>query len=278
MKKELTKLALFVLSGITLENGAFAQASIASNTITQGTHYLGSFNNAFVDFRANNNLYMRLTTAGNLGVGTTSPGQRLHVHDGAIWVTGSTPGTGPMLMLGGGDVTAPNGQWGIECTANGLNFWRPFSAPNGGNNFLFLKNSNGNVGVRTDNPTANFTVNGNMLVGNPSTVSLPSGYKLYVETGILTERLKVAIKGTGNWADYVFDQNYRLPEISEVSTYIRINKHLPGVPSAEEMVVNGLDVAEMDAKLLEKIEELTLYIIHLQDQINELKSVQTTGN
>ncbi len=277
MKRNVMNLVLVMSTSSLFGSSSFAQATIESNTIIPGTHFLGSLNNAYVDFRANNNPFMRLTTDGRLGIGVTAPGQRLHV-DGAIWVTGLTPGTGPMLMLGGGDVTAPNGQWGIECTSGGLNFWRPFSAPNGGNNFLFLKHSNGNVGVRTDNPTANFTVNGNMLVGNPANVSLPSGYKLYVETGILTERLKVAVKSTGYWADYVFDENYKMLNLKELRTFVKTNKHLPGIPAATEMVENGLDVAQMDAKLLEKIEELTLYIIQLQEQIDALKAAQTAGN
>lgn len=112
---------------------------------------------------------------------------------------------------------------------------------------------------------------GKVLIGNPATVSLPGTYKLYVETGILTEKLKIAIKGSGSWADYVFSQNYKLTSLEELEMYVQKNKHLPNIPSGDEMVKGGLDVAEMDAKLLEKIEELTLYVIDLNKQIKALK-------
>ena len=60
--------------------------------------------------------------------------------------------------------------------------------------------------------------------------------------------------------------------LNEVEAFVKENKHLPNVPSATEMVENGLDVAQMDAKLLEKVEELTLYIIEQNKQIEELKA------
>ncbi len=115
-----------------------------------------------------------------------------------------------------------------------------------------------------------------MSISSTGTVSIgavtePAGYKLYVETGILTEKVKVALKTSGNWADYVFADEYKLLPITEVESFIKENKHLPNVPSADEVVKSGIDVATMDAKLLEKIEELTLYIIQLQKQVDALK-------
>jgi hypothetical protein len=108
-----------------------------------------------------------------------------------------------------------------------------------------------------------------VIVGSVS--SLPAGYKLYVGTGILTERVRVAVSGSGNWADHVFAPGYQLAPLSEVETFIKANRHLPGVPSAETMVKEGLDVAAMDAKLLEKIEELTLYIIDTNKRMDKLE-------
>jgi hypothetical protein len=113
---------------------------------------------------------------------------------------------------------------------------------------------------------AALTVNGSsqVIIGNTTT---PGAYKLYVETGILTEKVKVAIKTSANWSDHVFAPGYQLKSINEVDAFIKTNKHLPGVPSATEMVKEGLDVATMDAKLLEKIEELTMYIIELNKRL-----------
>jgi hypothetical protein len=96
----------------------------------------------------------------------------------------------------------------------------------------------------------------------------PAGYRLYVEDGILTERLKVAVKTSADWADYVFAKDYALKSLDSVETYIQTNKHLPDVPSAAEVVNEGIDVAKMDAKLLQKIEELTLYVIDINKKVD----------
>lgn len=215
---------------------------------------------------------MTIKYDGKIGIGVTAPVHKLHVDNGAMYVSGTNSYGGAMILLGG-TATTPN-QWGIESTTTGLNFWRPGDATNPGNYFMFLKNSNGNVGIKTDNPTAALTVNGNVLIGDPASVTLPSGYKLYVQTGILTEKVKVAINSTSDWADYVFDKNYKMLSLSEVESYIQKNKHLPGIQSAEEVAKNGVDLGAMDAKLLEKIEELTLYVIKLEKEMIELKQKQ----
>ncbi len=109
-----------------------------------------------------------------------------------------------------------------------------------------------------------------VIVGNVS--DLVSGYKLYVEQGILTEKVKVAVPGTTNWSDHVFNKDYQLKSISELEKFIQNHGHLPGIPSADEVVEEGVDLLQMNAKLLEKIEELTLYIIEQQKQIDALKN------
>ncbi|MCE3227957.1 MAG: hypothetical protein K0S32_2508 [Bacteroidetes bacterium] len=210
---------------------------------------------------------------GDVGIGNTNPVTKFHLTDGVATITGTNSYGGPQIVLG--PAYTHNNSWGIETTSNGLNFWRPASGQsNPGNYFMFLKHSNGNVGIKTDSPTAALTVNGNVLIGDPLAISLPAGYKLYVATGILTEKVKVAVETTGNWSDYVFDKDYKLAALSEVEAYVKKNKHLPGVPSAEEVVKEGIDVEKMDAKLLEKIEELTLYVIKLEKEVNELKQKQ----
>jgi hypothetical protein len=111
---------------------------------------------------------------------------------------------------------------------------------------------------------------GRVAIG--SVASMPTGYKLFVEDGILTERLKVAVNGSGNWADYVFADDYKLMPLEEVEAFVNQNKHLPNVPSADEMAETGIDVAKVDAKLMEKIEELTLYMIEMKKEIKSLKA------
>lgn len=110
---------------------------------------------------------------------------------------------------------------------------------------------------------------GTVRIGN---VSTPVGYKLYVEQGILTEKVKVALASSAAWADYVFAPNYDLKPLDEVEEYIQANKHLPNIPSATELAKDGLNLGDMQAKQMEKIEELTLYMIEMKKEINTLKS------
>lgn len=100
----------------------------------------------------------------------------------------------------------------------------------------------------------------------------PAGYKLFVEEGILTEKVKVAVSTTADWADYVFASDYKLMPLEEVEKFTKENNHLPNIPSAADMVTQGLDVAKMDAKLLEKIEELTLYAVQQNKENKDLKA------
>jgi len=141
-----------------------------------------------------------------------------------------------------------------------------------GDNNLFFDTSasnfvDGTVGtgrVYIGNTTNNFPI----LASTPS----DSHYRLLVEGGILTEKIKVAVSGGINWADYVFAKDYRLMPLGEVDSFVKANQHLPGIESAEELAKNGLDLGEMQAKQMGKIEELTLYII---EQDKTLKGQNT---
>lgn len=121
-------------------------------------------------------------------------------------------------------------------------------------------------------------INGKMTIhsGPDGIAEHPDGYHLYVKEGILTEKVKVALKSTDNWADFVFADNYQLKSINQVESFIKENKHLPDMPSAEEVVENGINVAEMDAKLLQQIEELWLHMIELKKENEELKKELAT--
>ncbi|MDZ7847508.1 MAG: hypothetical protein U5L96_12490 [Owenweeksia sp.] len=93
----------------------------------------------------------------------------------------------------------------------------------------------------------------------------PNGdFKLWVEDGIRTERVRVDIAAENDWADYVFEEDYVLMPIEELEAFIKEHKHLPGVPGAKEVVENGVDLGEMNKILLEKVEELTLHVIEQQ--------------
>ena len=92
--------------------------------------------------------------------------------------------------------------------------------------------------------------------------------------GIKTEKVKVEIAAENGWADYVFNNDYKLLKINELDNFIKLNKHLPEVPSTEEAIKNGIELKEMNILLLKKIEELTLYIIEQNKRIEKLENTQ----
>ena len=96
-------------------------------------------------------------------------------------------------------------------------------------------------------------------------------YKLYVKDGIRTERIKVDLASENQWADFVFAKGYKLPSLDSLEKFIISNGHLPTIPCREEVLNNGIDLVDIQIKLLQKIEELTLYIIKLNKKMEELK-------
>jgi len=120
----------------------------------------------------------------------------------------------------------------------------------------------------TFNQLMKISKDGKVIIGDANLTS-PYNYKLYVQDGILTERVKVAIKTSLDWSDFVFADDYNLMPLHELSSYIEEHNHLPQIPSAEEVVKNGIDLGEMNAKLLQKIEELTLYMLEQQKQMDK---------
>lgn len=106
---------------------------------------------------------------------------------------------------------------------------------------------------------------GNVGVGTTDT----RGYKLAVAGKTVTE--EVVVKLETNWPDYVFADTYKLPSLSDLEQYIKANRHLPDVPTAEDVKDEGLSVGAMNAILLKKVEELTLHLIE-QNRINTLQA------
>ena len=107
---------------------------------------------------------------------------------------------------------------------------------------------------------------GKVVIGDTAIISTPGNYNLYVQNGILTERVKVALKSEADWSDDAFDKT---PTISEVKKSIANNQHLVDMPSANSLTQTGYDIAKMDGKLLAQIEWLWQHTISLKEE-NEL--------
>jgi trimeric autotransporter adhesin len=176
-------------------------------------------------------------------------------------------GTNAKVIAGGLQITGGSLGAGKVLTSDafGVATWQ---VPSGGGTSHFTDATIGAGNIINTNT-------GGVIIGTGIT-SAPAGYKLYVSDGIITEKVKVAIKNSTDWADYVFEKNYHLPEIGTLAQYIAINKHLPGIPSANEIAKDGgFELGKTTIKLLEKIEELTLYVIQLKKEIDEIKLKET---
>jgi hypothetical protein len=116
-----------------------------------------------------------------------------------------------------------------------------------------------------------FAVHRSAAIGvvNIDEMPRPNDYTLLVGGKVLAE--EVRIKLIKDWADYVFEPGYRLKSLPEVEAFIRDNHHLPDLPSATDVAEHGVDLGRMQSTLLAKIEELTLYVIEQQNDIEALR-------
>lgn len=126
-------------------------------------------------------------------------------------------------------------------------------------------------------PTTSGGLAERMIINTTGTIGIgtrltsnPNGYLLAVNGKIGAKEVQVE-NTSAAWADYVFDADYNLRSLEEVQAYINQHKHLPEIPSADEVKRDGHKLGEMDVLLLKKVEELTLYAIRLQREVNTLK-------
>lgn len=194
------------------------------------------------------------TVNGSVGIGTTNPRNRLDVNGNIQISNSSIPmglitevrGTTPLLNMSV-NFREPNKNSSYRGAAFRIDSrggvytlfqWLSRSAGSVDETVIMTLTESGKLGIGTNNPTHELTVKGT----------------------VKAEELILNPVG----ADFVFEDDYQLRSLKEVDGYIQKNKHLPDIPSAEEMKKNGAGVAEFQTRLLQKVEELTLYLIELQ--------------
>lgn len=269
-----------------------------STTTTSGNNTSSTI--ILADGNANQRFFVHSNGYAGIGLGNNAiPQNRLELNGGLVGTSGlrfrsynssTTPvaSNGRVLTLNAlGDVvlTTDVGSGGATIISNGINTTvtgtgvtaTPYQI-NAQNIYTNDGTLGGNRTVTMNNNSMifNTSTNGRIYIGNTSpafnATSFPTttgNYRLYIEGGILTEKVKVALRSTTNWADYVFAKDYKLTPLQEVETFVKANKHLQGIESANDLLKNGLDLAEMQAKQMAKIEELTLYAIEQNKQLEK---------
>lgn len=245
------------------------------------------------------------STAGNVGIGTTSPGAKLSVIGNAgfadaisvAYNTGNASNFWGAVNIPQGQlsVTVPNGNAATFMGGNvGIGTTLPgglLDIASGATSYIKITNSAG--GRITFNGSVNDYVNAGLFHSSGDVTLGSGGNSNIIFTDGATERMRIGTTGNigigtispseklcvnGNirskklivtqtgWSDYVFNKNYKLSPLSEIEQYIKTNKHLPDIPSAKEAEKDGIDVGDTQALLLKKIEELTLYVIAMEKQ------------
>lgn len=240
-------------SGIRI--GGRSTEQTENGTITKDTDWdLATTFDAFHLYNVTDDLtyYTVVEGTGYTGIGTVSPQGRLDVHGGsshfdALWVraSGAVGAQGGLIHHQSSDyawqTVAQNTAYQNNSSLRFHFINRTSPEVKETSNVLVL-HSLGRVGVGTISPACELDVAGTMRA------------------------CEVLVNLNGGWCDYVFDENYELPELSSVERFIKEHHHLPEVPSEAEVLESGINVADMNAVLLKKVEELTLYVIDLKKE------------
>lgn len=233
-------------------------------------NYSGGDAASRIGFQVNGHNSMSIMNNGFIGVGTSSPKNLFQIGDGYSFHDGGHKVLGLGYAAGGGGTSLLDGyvsEIRFDPTNGRLRF--------GVSSQAYSKNQ---TALAVPPTTMTIHHNGSVGIG---TLSPDPLFKLSVNGSIRAKEIKV---NTG-WSDFVFEDHYRLPTLQEVEAHIQEKGHLKDIPSAEEVAEKGINLGEMDARLLQKIEELTLYMIEqnaktdrLLEKVKELELENKTLN
>jgi len=202
----------------------------------------------------------RLTigSSGNIGIGTDSPTHMFEVKNGSS-------DSFKTYKYGVEQITTTTGGWArsFRFSNENTNTAASFGSLNGTAYISTGFDATANNDTGFQNQKLTIRTNGNVGIGTTN----PGSWKLAVNGNIRAKEIKVE---TG-WSDFVFYDDYKLPTLTEVENHIKEKGHLKNIPSAKDVAENGILLGEMDAKLLQKIEELTLYTIAQEKKIEKLE-------
>lgn len=256
---------------ISGSNKALLFATSESSTYGNfGIRYTGSGLNFYMPNEGSpTNYLLFIKNNGNIGIGKSNPSCKIDV-DGMAKATAILSTTLSIT----GDINfrglAGNSTKVITIDNNGDLLTEDFST--------FHDNMGNHVASQNLNLNGNKLVNGSSGIGG---IYIHTNGNVRIGTGTMNPTKALEVNGTirskeviveiTNWSDFVFDNNYNLMSLKDTESFIKQNGHLPNVPSASEVEKEGIQIGEMNAILLQKIEELALYVIELQKQIDELK-------